>query len=464
MGKKQHAITSAGAKLNGCLRSKIVPAAGALTREHLLYCLAPVIAGSSFCYPAAMPAAMDSIASGLTIGLLALPTLIHAPVPGASSAHVIGGEAPPGSKSADFQLGILQLIAAKLPLIVIVSDHSGKIRTANRPAREIIGNDVSHLSDVFELFTPDIDQRALLHWFHAARHDQGVTDPEAFRLKRVVSSGRSSYYDSTICRAGARNGRPDFVFCALETTEQHHAQEVINHASRLAMIGEMATGLTHELNQSLNVIGLAAENAIRMLETADRNSRDIKQKLERIKTQVHASGKIIRNLRFFGRRDSTTFDQFQPVEPVHYAVSLIEADITRLNIGVEIHDTCPAAIRCIGQLSEIQQVILNILINARDAFEASARSSLNRIVIQIAADSRQLQVIYRIRDNAGGIKEQILPTIFQPFVTSKPAGKGTGLGLSISYGIVSQHKGSIEARNIEGGALFEIRLPATTGA
>ena len=120
---------------------------------------------------------------------------------------------------------------------------------------------------------------------------------------------------------------------------------------------------------------------------------------------------------------------------------------------------------------QLEQVIINLLQNARDAINerraAVGEHFPGRIVVRVAGEARPgvaEQLVIEVSDNGGGIPEEMVDRIFQPFFTTKPPGKGTGLGLSVSFGIVRDHGGSLLVRNGSEGAIFSIRLPSRLGA
>lgn len=377
-----------------------------------------------------------------------------------------GSASSPVSPQHSRPLDFIKDIVGKLPLAVAITDRLGRVQACNTMVRGVICDQQSYLDDIFLLFRADANMRDLREWFFTVQHGNSsrpdVTDQFGpVQVTHLPRDGDARHFDLTVSRVGLPPDDALFIFSAAETTELKKAQGIVNHASRLATIGEMATALAHELNQSLNVIGLAADNTIRLLQTPGFVAADALPKLDRIKRQTQHSASIIHNLRIFGRRDQTAVGVFRPIEPVQYAMGLIGSDLALLGIEVDIIDSCPPEVRCTGQVGEIQQVILNLLLNARDAFDSVAGPHHPRIAVMVGiADGEPRTVTYAIVDNAGGIKEQVISDIFQPFVTTKPPGKGTGLGLSISYGIIKQHGGTISASNINGGARFDIRLPA----
>ncbi len=146
-------------------------------------------------------------------------------------------------------------------------------------------------------------------------------------------------------------------------------------------------------------------------------------------------------------------------EVVDNTLGLFGQQFTAADISIEknLSDTSPVVI---ANQTQLEQVLLNLFINSRDAFEEQEVASNLLPVVRIETEENDGSVILRVADNAGGIPEKALDRVFEPFFTTKDVGRGTGLGLSISYGIIKEMGGEIHARNTNGGALFTVTLPA----
>ena len=233
-------------------------------------------------------------------------------------------------------------------------------------------------------------------------------------------------------------------------------------SSGIAAAG-IAASMAHELSQPLASIGLAAENAAAALTAAPADIALVAQKLERISQQAARAARLIDHMRFFGRRES---GEVQPIDlsaALDGALLILDARLRRTKVEI-VRDVAPDLPRVPGTLVLVEQVMINVIANACDAFKA-ARSppDRDRRRIEVTGRAAGAAVILTIADHAGGIPEGDLPRVFQPFFTTKPAEEGTGLGLSISLGIVTDMGGTITARNSKDGAVFELRLPVDTG-
>jgi signal transduction histidine kinase len=228
----------------------------------------------------------------------------------------------------------------------------------------------------------------------------------------------------------------------------------IIQASKLATMGEMATSVAHELNQPLNIIRMAAGNSRRRISKGNIELEYLKDKLERIGKQTERAAAIIDHMRMFGRKADEDPEPIDVREVITNSLDLMgeQLRLSGIEIVTEFAADCP---KVLGHMIQLEQVMLNLLGNARDAMAASAGEA--KITLRVLADAEGVHMISE--DTGGGIPDDVLPRIFEPFYTTKQMGKGTGLGLSVSYGIIREVKGTIVATNTEAGARFTITLP-----
>jgi PAS domain S-box-containing protein len=243
-----------------------------------------------------------------------------------------------------------------------------------------------------------------------------------------------------------------------DITEAKKSQAQVVQASKLATLGEMATSVAHELNQPLNVIRMAAGNSRRRIKSqkSNKDTEYILEKLVRIEGQTSRAAAIIDHMRMFGRRAEEKSEMVDPREVVSNALGLLGAQLKLAGIQVvtNLPEKCS---KVMGHTIQMEQVILNLLANARDAMKDNMSGS--RITLSITEKDGMITI--SSEDTGGGIPEHILSRIFEPFFTTKEMGKGTGLGLSVSYGIILEMGGTIIAENITDGAKFSITLPTT---
>ena len=216
----------------------------------------------------------------------------------------------------------------------------------------------------------------------------------------------------------------------------------------------MATSVAHELNQPLNIIRMAAENSRRKMSKENVAVEYLTDKLQRIEEQTARAAAIIDHMRMFGREATEDPALIDPRNVVTNALDLMGEQLRLAGIEVvtELAEDCPPVL---GHAIQMEQVLLNLLTNARDAM--AERDGESKITLRIFADDQGVHITSE--DTGGGIPEDALPRIFEPFYTTKEMGKGTGLGLSVGYGIVRDMDGTITAENIGDGARFTITLP-----
>ena len=240
-----------------------------------------------------------------------------------------------------------------------------------------------------------------------------------------------------------------------DVTSLKKSQAQIIQASKLATLGEMATSVAHELNQPLNVIRMATGNIRRKLEKGNADPEYLDQKLERIQGQTERAAAIIDHMRMFGRKAEGADEKLDPKKVITNALDLMgeQLRLSEIEVVTELHDECPSIK---GNMIQMEQVVLNLLTNSRDAIED--HDGEKKITLRVVKENGNIQIISE--DTGGGIPKDVLPRIFEPFYTTKEMGKGTGLGMSVSYGIIRDMGGTIEAGNADGGAKFTITLPA----
>ncbi|PIV29880.1 MAG: PAS domain-containing sensor histidine kinase [Zetaproteobacteria bacterium CG02_land_8_20_14_3_00_50_9] len=227
-------------------------------------------------------------------------------------------------------------------------------------------------------------------------------------------------------------------------------------ASKLATLGEMSTSMAHELNQPLNVMRMALGNCRRKLEKGNTDLEYYLSKVDRVDSQITRMASIVDHMRMFGRKASESFEPLDLREIIEGAFSLMSETLRLAGIEV-IRDICADPLPVMGHRIQVEQVLLNLISNAKDAM--NSRINLQQKTLHISVECDDTQVIIRLEDNGGGLPEDKINRIFEPFFTTKEAGHGTGLGLSISYVIIKDMHGTITAENTAAGARFTITLP-----
>ena len=229
-----------------------------------------------------------------------------------------------------------------------------------------------------------------------------------------------------------------------------HTQRALVHSEKMAAFGQLGAGIAHEVNNPLAGIRGHAQLAIRRLGPAN----PAKASLDLIAQETQRCSDIINNLMRFARQDAPQFRPLDANDAVRAALKIVDHQLS-LN-GVSISTDLAAGLPPVnGDINQLQQVLVNLAINAQQAMVGRS----GRLSVRTHAAAGEVHI--ELSDSGPGISPELQKKIFEPFFTTKPAGQGTGLGLSVSYGIIESHGGRIEVRSAPGqGATFVIRLPA----
>ena len=228
------------------------------------------------------------------------------------------------------------------------------------------------------------------------------------------------------------------------------AEQTLQQSSKLAVLGEMSAGVSHELNQPLAAMKTYLAGARLLLER--KRSEEALASFRRIDGLIERMSAITRQLKSYARKGGDAFEPIDARSCVSVALEMMEPQLNRSS--VRINRTVPREpVMVMADRIRLEQVIINLLRNAMDAIER-----IDEPAIEIVLTGGETVVI-SVRDNGHGIDD--LDALFEPFYTTKAPGDGVGLGLAISSGIVNDLGGRLTARNGQaGGAVFEIRLPA----
>ena len=258
-------------------------------------------------------------------------------------------------------------------------------------------------------------------------------------------------------------GRKVLLVTTSDITQRLETEQQLIQASKMATLGEMATGVAHELNQPLSVIKTASSFSIKKFKKHEVIATDtLFNLLNKIDGNVDRATKIINHMRQFARKSDMDFEKVQVNEVLERAFEIFSQQLKVRGIEVlwELDRGLPKINADPGRL---EQVFINILLNARDAIEERWGPEDNenvdkKIILKTRREGKS--IICEVCDTGKGISGSIKDKIFEPFFTTKEVGKGTGLGLSISYGIIKDCGGSINVKsNIPEGACFIIKFP-----
>jgi len=294
--------------------------------------------------------------------------------------------------------------------------------------------------------------------------------PKALAHFQKALAGETGLFETTFLRKGGEARtiqvtystprRDEEVLCMIrDVTDQKMLQEQLIQSEKMSAIGQLVSGVAHELNNPLAGIAAFAQ----LLLTEKRFPPEQRTAAEMIYAEARRASRIVQNLLTFARqhkseRTSTSVNQVldDTLELRSYELRLRSIEVVR-DYDEAVPDTMADA-------HQLQQVFLNLITNAEQAMEKRARAA-QRLTVRTRLVGPDIRI--EVEDTGSGISPNLLERVFNPFFTTKPTGSGTGLGLSISLGIVREHGGRIWADNVPtGGARFTIELPvvATRGS
>jgi C4-dicarboxylate-specific signal transduction histidine kinase len=310
------------------------------------------------------------------------------------------------------------------------------------------------------------DQRkAMLHILGDYEKDRAHLARQTERLdnsRRALLHILQDSHNSNLRLADSRKAMIHIMGDLRETTQEmerreqelREKQEQLVQAGKLATLGELTTGVAHELNNPLNNIGLFVGNVLDQIALGSVEEDSIVRDLESARDQVRKATEIISHLRRFGRVAPVVVEPAEINSIIERSLSLMHEQLRLREIEVEL-DFCEEPVVVSGNPIQLEQVFINLVTNARDAL---ADSPEREVRIRTDIDGDRAKVVFE--DSGPGIPEGLEQRIFDPFFTTKEVGAGTGLGLSITYGIIKDHGGGIFVASRPGeGARFVIELP-----
>jgi two-component system, NtrC family, sensor kinase len=336
---------------------------------------------------------------------------------------------------------------------IVVSDTAGLISYANRrwyeagfEQRELLGR------PLLELAAPGY-VRPLSDALQATLRGAQVDNLE---LQIVRGSGTAGHFSVNLSpMRDEQKNITSIVVVMTDITDSAELRDKLVHTEKMAAVGQLVSGVAHEVNNPLTAILGFADLLLENPEIPDTARKDLRVILQEAQRTKH----IVQNLLSFARQMPPQRNPVQLNAILRRTIQLRSYDLNSHGIDVVEHldDTLPDVV---GDAHQLQQVFLNILNNAYDAVHETGRSARIEIMTTKAGDAVEVSFC----DNGHGISNP--ERIFDPFFTTKEVGKGTGLGLSICYGIVKEHGGEILCHNNPNGdgATFIVRFPAAPEA
>jgi C4-dicarboxylate-specific signal transduction histidine kinase len=310
------------------------------------------------------------------------------------------------------------------------------------------------------------DQRkAMLHILGDYENDRSRLARQTERLdnsRRALLHILKDSHESNLRLGDSRKAMIHIMGDLRETTQEmerrehelRDKQEQLVQAGKLATLGELTTGVAHELNNPLNNIGLYVGNVIDRIRLGEDDAEPLVSDLEKAMEQVRKATEIISHLRTFGRAARVSIEQVDVDDVIERSLLLVHEQLRLRGIEVEL-ELCPDELLVVANPIQLEQVFINLLTNARDALADSKRKTIR---IASSRDGEKIRIAFS--DTGPGIPLELQQRIFDPFFTTKEVGTGTGLGLSITYSILKEYGGEISVDSRPGkGAMFLVELP-----
>jgi two-component system, NtrC family, sensor kinase len=335
---------------------------------------------------------------------------------------------------------------------VLVINLQGRITNWNSALEAIYGlkREEAIGRRITQVFQPEM-LKALRDLMQRAEWQKG--EPvNVYKFRASSVDGRDLTLNVSLAALQSKTEEVEGTLVAIEdVTERMKLEEQVQQSDKLSSIGLLAAGVAHEVNTPLT--GISSYSQMLMQQVPETDPRH--QLLEKIYRQTSRASSIVNNLLNFSRVSDSRFAMIDLNRVLDDTIQLLESQLR--NTQIEVVRSYSAELPLVpGNAPKLQQVFMNLILNARDAMSEGGR-------LDISTESDEDSVIIKFRDSGMGIDPEHLTKIYDPFFTTKQIGKGTGLGLAVSYGIIKDHSGNIDVESKLGeGALFMITLPLAT--
>ncbi|MBW2111004.1 MAG: PAS domain S-box protein [Deltaproteobacteria bacterium] len=345
--------------------------------------------------------------------------------------------------------------------IFVLAPESLEILNVNARALEIYGYEEEELvGSSFLKLGPGEYSKGIL-----SRHgeEDGTQLSIYTKMQHWRKGMRPFHVNIYACRTG-HSAKPAIIATTIDITESLAKEAQLIQASKMSTLGEMASGVAHEINQPLSAIQIGADFIKNVATGKDEVPRaELEQVSRHMNEQVDRAVGIINHLRAFGRKAEIKKEKVNINNAIEGVFTLLGQQLKLRGIEVVLDlDANLAPIT--GDANRLEQVFMDLVINARDSLEEKKRDFVTGSVVTrlgIRSFQENGNVVITVWDTGTGIPNEIREKIFEPFFTTKEVGRGTGLGLSISYGIIKDYGGTIEVESEEGkGSTFKITFPA----
>jgi PAS domain S-box-containing protein len=339
---------------------------------------------------------------------------------------------------------------------VVTTDHKGYITYVNRAFRELIGLRSHQIigKHISIYYKDGIDQARQI--MNKLREFGRIRDYE-FDMKigeKVIPIRTSDtlLYDDYGEIVGTMGVFQDITTRKKLSEKLSATQAELIQAVKIRALGDLVTGVAHEINNPL----MASDTFLHLLENELDGNPELKKRVLLIKECNRRIQDIVKGLREFSRQAEVEFTDMDVNDAVQSVIAITRQQL--LNQGIELELALSEGLpKVLGDKNQIEQVLLNLISNARDAMEGKVEKGL---AIQTHLNQKGRQVEIGVRDTGIGITEEQIEQIFNPFFTTKDSDKGIGLGLSICYRIIEAHQGKIEVKStLNEGTEFIVSLP-----
>jgi two-component system, NtrC family, sensor kinase len=335
-------------------------------------------------------------------------------------------------------------IVESLKIGVLTVDLEDRIESWNPQLESLLtisrGEALHHKLD--EVLPPDLAAEITAR--AASDHVSGI-----YKFHLNTRAGHHLVVNASIAplvgKGGARLGR---LILLDDITQRFRLEEQMVQTEKLTSLGLLAAGVAHEVNTPLAVISNYIQMLAKQIPTDDPRQKTI----ERIVKQTFRASEIVNNLLNFSRTGAAEFIEVDINNVLEETLTLVQHPFktARVNVVKNYNDQLPPVL---GSITRLQQVFLNLFMNARDAMPQGGM-----LEVRTAAHNGSVEV--EVTDTGSGISPENLHRIFDPFFTTKATGRGTGLGLSVSYGIIKEHAGKVDVRSTPGqGTSFRLEFP-----
>ncbi len=344
--------------------------------------------------------------------------------------------------------------------IFILEQESYNILDVNERALEIYGYEREELiGKSFMALGANHFREGVL----SSKDDETSTLSSVYPKIRHYKKDGTPFYVNVYAIQSRRGRKFGIVAVTVDITESLAKESQLIQASKMSTLGEMASAVAHELNQPLSAMQIVADLIHNVVEQGGKGWDDMPEVSRHMKEQVERAVHIINHLREFGRKAEIQKERLNINEPIKGVFTLLGQQLRLRGIKVVLDlkdDLSPI----MGDANRLEQVFINLVVNARNAMDAKkgqfARGDVESL-LTVKSFQKNGSVVVTVTDTGTGIPDDLKDKIFEPFFTTKEVGKGTGLGLSISYGIVKDYDGTIEVESELGkGATFKLTFPA----